>query len=150
MTKIQKVSLVVGELSLASAGTGLALWRMRQWWKVLNSAEYAPALHHGGLWPTPGIYLVEVCVLAVAALVAISLSHFSERLWLRLLWGLIGAFATLAILGAWSIGPSIAPVIALIAAAGLLAKMRARLPGIPLFQSLLVGAAGQLAFMIFP
>ena len=79
------------------------------------------------VWPLPAGYLLEITVLGVAGLVSVSANRSSSPpLWGKVTWAIGGVFLSLAVLGAWSIGPSIVPALLALVAAAILAGVRRR------------------------
>ncbi len=75
----------------------------------------------GSLWPMPGLVLLWVAFLGPAGFIAILLNPQRDGLLLPALpWAISGVLLSLAVLGAWSIGPLLLPAaVALAGAAGL-------------------------------
>ena len=60
----------------------------------------------------PAGYLLEITVLGVGGLVSVSANGTSSPpLWGNVTWAIGGVFLSLAVLGAWSIGPSVVPAL---------------------------------------
>ena len=89
-------ALAVG---LAFAGLATAAISMGWVWSRLVSTEYpSPA----PIWPLPGLYLVEAVVLPAVVLWAVVVAHYRSACFGA--WLAVGALATMALLGAMSIG----------------------------------------------
>jgi len=94
--KTHRRALAVG---LAFAGLATAAISMGWVWTRLVSTEY-PSL--APLWPLPGLYLVEAVVLPTVVLWAVVVAHYRGACFGA--WLAVGALATMALLGAMSIG----------------------------------------------
>jgi len=95
----------VFEITISILAVCTSCWLMFQLWSYLSSPNYGG---RSSLWPAPAGYLVEVVLLSVLALICVVKrnSNFDN---ISFLWFLIGALLSMVILGAFSIGPSIAP-----------------------------------------
>ncbi len=102
----------------------------------------------GALWPMPGFALVWVGLLGAAGFVTILLNPRRGGTPLQALpWAISGALLSLAVLGAWSIGPPLwAAALALAGAAGL-AQWREVRPGATAL-ALLLGALANTALFL--
>ena len=79
------------------------------------------------MWPLPAGYLLEITLLGVGGLVSVSANRTSSPpLWGNVTWAIGGVFLSLAVLGAWSIGPSVVPALLALVAAAILAGVRRR------------------------
>ena len=101
------------------------------------------------LWPFPARYLLEIVALGWCGLISVSANHASAPpFWGYATWTTAGAFLTLAVLGAWSIGLSVAPPLFAVAAAGALAGFRRRRRVLPQMGWFVVGLAAQALLML--
>ena len=111
------------EVLLAGFGAIAAGWASWNWWTYLHSAAYSG----GSVWPLPAGYLLEITVLGVGGLVSVSANRTSSPpLWGNVTWAIGGVFLSLAVLGAWSIGPSVVPALLALVVAAILAGVRRR------------------------
>ncbi len=111
------------EVLLAGFGAIGAGWASWNWWTYLHSATY----RSDSVWPLPAGYLLEITVLGVGGLVSVSANRTSSPpLWGNVTWAIGGVFLSLAVLGAWSIGPSVVPALLALVAAAILAGVRRR------------------------
>jgi hypothetical protein len=79
------------------------------------------------LWPLPGLYLVEISLLGLSALLAVASNRFPEpSRWSAIPWIAAGILATFFVLGGFSIGPSLAPAMLAFLIAGILQDFRQR------------------------
>ncbi len=94
--------------------------------RTVHGPERRPVRCQTG--PTGGTrYLLEITVLGVGGLVSVSANRTSSPpLWGNVTWAIGGVFLSLAVLGAWSIGPSVVPALLALVAAAILAGVRRR------------------------
>ncbi len=115
------------EVLLAGFGAIAAGWDSWNWWSYLQSATYAAAFRGDSVWPLPAGYLLEITLLGVGGLISVSANRTSSPpLWGNVTWAIGGVFLSLAVLGAWSIGPSVVPALLALVAAAILAGVRRR------------------------
>jgi hypothetical protein len=62
------------------------------------------------LLPLPGLYLLEIGLASILALLAAwKIQSAESRRWQTVLWGIVGILLAFVILGAWTIGIPLAP-----------------------------------------
>ena len=133
------------EVLLAGFGAIGAGWASWNWWTYLHSATYSG----GSVWPLPAGYLLEITVLGVGGLVSVSANRTSSPpLWGNVTWAIAGVFLSLAVLGAWSIGPSVVPALLALVVAGILAGVRRRQKVLTQVGWFAGGAMGQAVMML--
>ncbi len=139
------------EVLLASFGAIAAGWASWNWWTYLHSATYAAAFRGDSVWPLPAGYLLEITVLGVGGLVSVSANRTSSPpLWGNVTWAIAGVFLSLAVLGAWSIGPSVVPAFLALVAAAILAGVRRRQKVSTQVSWFAGGVMGQAVIMLLP
>jgi hypothetical protein len=79
----------------------------------------------GELWPLPALVLIEVALLGLTGLLAVSLDSAERSLsWGRVTWIACGALAGLMVLGAFTIGMGLVPAVIAFSGAAVLADRR--------------------------
>ncbi len=140
----------VVEIVLAAFAAVAAGWTSWQWWGYLNSSAYAPTLAGPSLWPLPAGYLLEIVALGLCGLISVSANRGpASQLWGNATWTTAGAFLTLVVLGAWSIGLFVAPTLFALVAAGALAGFRRRRRLWPQMGWFVVGLVAQALLMLW-
>jgi hypothetical protein len=100
------------------------------------------------LWPAPGLYFIEIIILAFAALISkLFESQPGNRDYNILTWIAAGALLAFVILGGFSIGPYLFPAMISFGLAGAAADIRHRRPIFSRLELALVAAVVQAAFM---
>ena len=98
---------------LVILGTAVCLVVSIYLWQVVSVSQ--------AILPVPGLYLVEIIVLSVAAMLGVI---YSPQWGVTLVWAVTGVLMAFVVMGAWSIGLSYLPVAALFALAALLFDRR--------------------------
>lgn len=76
------------------------------------SQSTIPGSTFSNLWPTPGLYFIELAILAVLILSAVpNLISPTTGLWRPVPWIASGIMLAFVVLGAWSIGPFLVPAL---------------------------------------
>ena len=107
------IELVLATVAaVTSVGVTIPLWQ-------------SESISGGSLWPLPGLVLLEIAVFGLVGLAAVVLdSAEGSHRWGQLTWGIIGGLLVLMVLGAFTIGPLIFPVVLGLSITGLLADQR--------------------------
>jgi hypothetical protein len=93
------------------------------------SQASGPSNRFADLWPTPGLYFLEISALAILMLIAVSSQRFpASPFWQNFPWISAGIILAFVILGAWTIGPFLLPALLAFLVLGLLVDSRPR-PG---------------------
>jgi len=113
---------------------------------VLAPLLFAP--QQDGLWPLPGLYLMQIALVGVLALVFVAAGWGLKAHWRWLPWAAAGILLAFVILGGFSIGPFLSPAFVAFALVGILVDWpdggaMARHAGV-----LLVAAVAQAAVML--
>ena len=106
-------------IGLALAGLTTAAINMGWTWSRLTSTEYPFPTR---MWPLPALYLVEAVVLPAIVLWAVIVAHHRGECFGA--WLAVGALATVALLGAMSIGLNMALALIFLVPASVLADDR--------------------------
>lgn len=102
----------------------------------------------GELWPFPGLYLVEIALLALLALAGVALrQRGSAAAGSTMIWLSAGALAGLALMGLFSIGKPLLPAVLAFIAAGLAGTRSLRRELILSLGFFLLALLGQAALM---
>jgi hypothetical protein len=100
------------------------------------------------LWPAPGLYFIEIILLALAALISKFFDTQPEKRDYNIItWIAAGALLAFVILGGFSIGPYLFPAMISFGLAGAAADVRRERPIFPRLGLVLVAAVVQAAFI---
>ena len=106
------------ELVLAAFGASISVGIAAVVWRT----ESGPG---GEFWPLPALFLLELGVLGLIGLAAIVLDSEENSIrWGSVSWATIGGLGAVMLLGAFSIGPMVFPVVLAFSIAGVLADLR--------------------------
>lgn len=135
-------------IGLGSISALLASRAMWAWWVYLVSAD--PPTGGGGqtIWPLPGLYLVEVAVLALAVPLLLAMEGPQPDRKGTGAWAAIGALASMVLIGGFSIGPSLQLSLAIGALAAIVGSLRVRRSPLKCLLPLLGGLLAQAALML--
>ena len=118
---------------------------MWTWWLYLNSATTSSGEQR---WPFPGLYLVEVAVLALAVPLLLAMEGPQPDRKGTGAWAAIGALASMVLIGGFSIGPSLQLSLAVGALAVVVGSLRVRRSPLKCLLPLLGGLLAQAALML--
>jgi hypothetical protein len=102
------------------------------------------------IWPLPAIPLLEIALLGFSGLISIALDRDPRPLyWGFVTWTVTGALAGLMVLGAFTIGVGLVPVVLVFALAALLADRRRGRRILPELGSFAIGTLGSMLVVLF-
>ncbi len=97
-----------------------------------------------GMWPLPGLYFIELPVVAIVAAFAFMRGHVSSPIFA---WAAAGINFAFAFVGAFSIGLFYLPIAIMFAMVAVLSTVRHERPFFQDMAAFLAAATAQMAFM---